>query len=99
MTRGRESTREALPDPIGRMPPREDGVFLRVGEAQMLLDGVRRAVKNVEQCESICESAAKAFRMERTALEESETLLQELLCPADASSQTSILLAEGAGRR
>ena len=101
--RGVVRDRAPSPEPIGRMAPRtqhEGCIQLRFGQAQSLLDGVRRAINNVRQSEGICEAAAKAFRSERTALEETETLLEDLLTPDSAHAQASIALAEGAlGRR
>ena len=93
--RGREEQ-----EAIGRQVRRDTSqdIVLRRGEAQVLLDNTRRAIRNVQQSEQICNASAKAFRAEAAALEEGETLLQELLGPDGAGAQTSVALM-GSGRR
>ena len=85
--------------PMGKMTRREGDIVIRRGEAQMLLDNVRRSIRNVSQCEQLCLTAAKAFRSECAALEEGETLLTELLDPDGASAQTGFELRIRSARR
>ena len=84
--------------PMGKMTRREGDIVIRRGEAQMLLDNVRRSIRNVSQCEQLCLTAAKAFRSECAALEEGETLLTELLDPDGQAAQTAMQLRISARR-
>ena len=64
------------------------------GDAERMMDSIRRGISNMRQSETICEQAATAFRMERSALEESQMLLESLMDPEAMRTQAALMLLQ-----
>ena len=67
----------------------ERPIFLRPIEVRTVLGAVGRATKNMEAAEAVCAQAARSFRAEAQALQETGNLLRGLLQDAGQPSSSS----------